>query len=63
MVFEKIRQLIADQLEIDPEQITMETALHSILEQGTCYEKTSIGIAMHDVCYRTLLYITHFLMY
>ncbi len=27
MVFEKIRQLIADQLEIDPEQITMETDL------------------------------------
>ena len=27
MVFEKIRQLIADQLEIDPEQITMDTDL------------------------------------
>ena len=27
MVFEKIRQLIADQLEIDPEQITPETDL------------------------------------
>ena len=26
----------------------METALHSIFEQGTCYEKTSIGVAMHD---------------
>ncbi len=27
MVFEKIRELIADQLEIDPEQITMDTDL------------------------------------